>query len=376
MDMKKYCLFALAAGCMLLAGCSGGSGSNEVPVIDMASGVEMSDAPELVYTDIEYVPLDTATAALLGEYSNIMAVMGDTIIMHDMDWMGGDSRLLLFSLADGRFIREIKHIGQGPGEYSWIESIFPDRGKGDIVIKGANNAIGRYTLSDSLVSSKTIASLANNKFAVGSLVNGVNVAEPIEGNLLIHQYDAEFNVVNTLFVPDYEPRFISMAINTSGDKGMMNVVDTVYNLLPGRMDPVVILSRGDKALTPKVEQDVYLNQKDYNLGQEMRKRYIEFAHFDTVGDQFIVCYYYGGNNYCDIYSLTDGKLLGRCKFTWQDGGFELPWGDTTFQLRTIPFYAGDGRFYMKVDDEQAIDADGNQNPDANIGIISFRFAQH
>lgn len=366
---------AAAAGCMMLAACSGGSGSHEVPVIDMTGSVEMSDAPELVYTDIEYIPLDTTTAALLGAYSNIMAVLGDTIIMHDMDVMGGDSRLLLFSLADGHLIREIKHIGQGPGEYSWITSVFPDRENGEIVIIGANSSIGRYTLSDSLVSSKQISRLNNNKFPVGSLASGINVAEPFEGNLLIHQFDADFNVVDTLFVPDYEPRFISMAINTSGGKALMNVVDTVYNLLPGRMDPIVILSRGDKAMTPKVEQDVYLNKKDYNLVNELRKRYIELSHLDVVGDQLMVFYFYGDNVYFDVYSLTDGKLLGRNMFTWQDGGFELPWGDTTFQLKTTPFYGGDGRFYMKVDDEQAIDAEGNQNPDANVGIISFRFAQ-
>ncbi len=371
--MKKIFIAAAAVVGLMVSACSGGGASHDVPQIDMVASMEMSDAPEFTYSDINYVPLDTATDALMGQYAQIMAVMGDTLIMHDMDVMGGNSRLLLFNLADGRFIREIKHIGQGPGEYSWIASVFPDRERGEVIISGGNFAVNRYTLSDSLVSTKKLAVLGSTKFPVGSLANGFNIAEPLDGDLLIHQYDADFNVVDTLFVPDYDPRYISMAINTSGDLGLMNVVDTVYSLLPGRMEPVVVLSRGDKALTPKVEQDVYLNQKDFKTSNEMRKRYIQFNDYILDGDNLLLSSYYGGCYYVDLYSLTDSKLLGRCVFAWDEegSGFALPWGSTTFRLQKFPFLGPDGRYYMVVDDEQAVDADGNQNPDGNIGIISF-----
>lgn len=375
MRLSGYMIASAAALAMTAVSCSGSKGSHEVPVVDLAANVDLPEVAEAVYGDVEYVPLDTATAALMSDRAEVAAVIGDTIVIHDMQMMGDDSRLLLFSLFDGRFIREIKHCGQGPGEYSWIEAVFPDRGCREIVIKGANYAVSRYTLSDSLVMTKKVDVLKNRQFPAGSIAHGINVAEPYDGDLRIHQFDGDFNVVDTLVVPDYDPMYISMRICTSDGVAMFNVVDTLYALSPGRMEPVAILSCGNKSMTPELEKEVYLNMKDPQQSNDARARYIQFGNFWKDGDNLLLIYYYNNHTYIDLYSLADGSLLNRRVFSYEDEdpGWIIPWRDNRFHIN-LPLMA-DGRFYAIVGDSEAVDADGNQNPDGNVGIVSFRITK-
>lgn len=365
---------ALAA---LMASCGGQSGRNtgDVPVIDLAGSVDRPAFMDIDIADVEYTPLDTATAALLGEHANVMAVMGDTAIIHEMGVMGDNSRLMLFSISDGRFIREIKHCGQGPGEYSWIETVFPDREKQQIVIKGANESASRYTLSDSFVEAYPRYEVRNSKFAAGSLAGGINITEVVDGNLLIHQLDSRMVPANTLVAEGFDPAYISMEIITSGDETLINVVDTLYTILPGRFEPVAVLARGDKSLTPAVEKEVYLGQKDYQLSQEARKKYIQYVWFLSDGPHIMLMSIYGGRYFIDFFDRGNGAHLGRSIFSYEDPepGLAIDWNGTTFHI-TNRFNVTDGRFYALVRDDETVDADGNPAPDGNLGIVSFRLA--
>lgn len=367
----------VAISLMALASCSGAKESGVgVAVVDMAAAADAPDFSEVTPADVRYVALDTASEALVGESAQLVAIMGDTILIKDQTSMGDNSRLLLFDSATGRYLRTLSHHGEGPGEYNWIESVYPDRATGTVVVKGANDNVSCYTFGDSLVWSKTIPHVGNRKLAVGSIGSCINIAEPFEGNLRIHQYDSRFDVIDTITVAGYEPMYISMSIDNSGSEALMNVVDTLYSILPGELRPVAVLSRGDKALTPEVEKKVYLNQRDHRVAREQRARYIEFMKFLSDGDRLVVFSTYADRDFIDIIELASGRHLAHNSFSYKDEepGLPVQWGDIRFHVTWIQAVDDDGRFYAIVSDDQAVDADGNPNPDGNMGVISFRLA--
>lgn len=49
------------------------------------------------------------------------------------------------------------------------------------------------------------------------------------------------------------------------------------------MQPVAVLSRGVKALTPEVENKVYIGRTDYEQAERERQGYIEFLRFINDG---------------------------------------------------------------------------------------------
>lgn len=376
--MRKVVFAALCGAVCFLAGSCGGSsasGTGDVPVIDMEALVDVPAFMDIEIDDVIYTPLDTATDALLGDRPVISAIAGDTVIIREMGLMGENSHLVLFSLSDGHFIRNISHCGQGPGEYTWIESVFVDRPSQQMVIRGAGGSASRYTLSDSLVEAYPSYNTRNTKFSAGSIARGINIPEVVDGNMLIHQLNSKTEPVDTLIVENYDPMYISMAYNTSGEEALMNVVDTMYTLLPGKMEPVAVLSRGGKALTPQVEKDVYLNQKDYKITKEKRSKYIEFNYFLSDGEHLMIYSAYGGNFFIDIFSRKTGAHLGRNIMSYADenSGFAIEWKGVTFLIQNL-FYVADGRFYALVSHEQTVDAEGNPAPDGNLGVISFRLA--
>ena len=111
----------------------------------MLADIDRPDFDVTSVADVRYSLLDTASIALLGENCNIMGVIGDTVIVHDMTMMGDNSRLLLFDANDGHLIRSIRHIGQGPGEYRWIMNVVTDPDRGDIIMMCSNGKAHRYT---------------------------------------------------------------------------------------------------------------------------------------------------------------------------------------------------------------------------------------
>ena len=119
----------------------------------MLADIDRPDFDETSVADVRYSLLDTASIALLGENCNIMGVIGDTVIVHDMTMMGDNSRLLLFDANDGHLIRSIRHIGQGPGEYRWIMNVVTDPDRGDIIMMCSNGKAHRYTTGDRYVES-------------------------------------------------------------------------------------------------------------------------------------------------------------------------------------------------------------------------------
>jgi len=366
---------ALIPALAMMTGCSSSSAKEGDGTlnVDMLADIDRPDFDETSLADVRYSLLDTATIALLSDNCDIMGVIGDTVIVHDMTTMGDNSRLLLFDANDGHLIRSIRHFGQGPGEYRWIMNVVPDPDSGELILLTSNGKAHRYTTDDRYVESYDMGqSKQGGKLPVGSVECGIHVPDAYDGNLYIYQYDDHFQPVDTLLFKDYEPRWISIAFNLSGKEALVNIVDTVFSLVPGGMEPIAVMSRGSKALTPEVERKVYIGRTDYERAQMERDGYIEFQKFINDGPRFTVTYAYGGRNYFDTYSRKSGKLISRRSFSYsdEDAGLLVPYDGRTLHITNFPFYM-DGRFYALVSEEETLGPDGEPSEDLNRALISW-----
>jgi len=131
--------------CILLLLVSCGRKENnqsDIPVIDIAaamsglSEVKLSDIAE----EIEYIPLETTENSLIGTSPSIK-VLKDYILVSSRP-----QPLMLFDRHNGRFIRTIGSIGNGPGEYGGGTAFQVDEQKGCIYING-NSGFLVYDLS-------------------------------------------------------------------------------------------------------------------------------------------------------------------------------------------------------------------------------------
>lgn len=178
--------------------------------------------------------------------------------------------------------------------------------------------------------------------------------------------------VDTLVINNYEPRWISIAFNQSDKESLINIVDTVYSLVPGEMQPVAVLSRGVKALTPEVEHKVYIGRTDYEQAERERQGYIEFLRFINDGPRFTVTYAYGGRNYFDTYSHKSGKLIARRSFSDsdEDAGLLIPHDGRTMHITNYPFISN-GRYYSIVSEDETLGSDGEPSEELNRALISW-----
>ena len=141
----------------------------------------------------------------------------------------------------------------------------------------------------------------NRKFAAGSLAGGINITEVVDGNLLIHQLDSRMVPANTLVAEGFDPAYISMEIITSGDETLINVVDTLYTILPGRFEPVAVLARGDKSLTPLWRKRYISARKITGCRRKPAKKYIQDVWFLSDGPHIMLMSIYGGRYFIDFF---------------------------------------------------------------------------
>lgn len=115
--MKKTFLPISLCMSLLLSACGGEKNvsQGEVPVIDVETAIQ--NPQELLLTDlgekITYIPLETIDESLVNLRSNSkMIVTEQYIFVGD-----GQSPIICFDRATGKYLRNIGSIGQGPGEY-------------------------------------------------------------------------------------------------------------------------------------------------------------------------------------------------------------------------------------------------------------------
>lgn len=118
-----------------------------------------------ISTDLNYIRLETKDECLTGTKL--------TVYSNDPYLIAIDrQKILLFNRKDGKFIREIGHKGNGPGEYSRTYSVMPYNEEKNIVYAGRNKKRYGYSLDgqlkDTLIIPELVSEIGNideNTFA-------------------------------------------------------------------------------------------------------------------------------------------------------------------------------------------------------------------
>ncbi len=364
--MKSSPLAAIAATALIALASSGckHEAAHDVPVVDLtAATAETTDVNRLNVTDVVYTPLDTATAALLGGYCNIAGVAGDTIVLADID------NVWVFNLADGRLVSRLNHKGNGPGEYNWIERVFVDRPNSQLVIKGAGGGAHRYTFADSLVESYPVPRFYNRRFAIGSLNSGIYILDERKEGDVIRILDPNFNLTDSIPLPGYNLGYYAGIFEPSGERALISMADTVYEIKPSGLEKALITDRHGRFVTPEKEQEFYRMEAEER--NNVQNSYIQFYSALLAEDCITLIAYLDNNAYLLVFDANDGTLLSRTLLDEENPGLKIDWRGVT--LPAAPQYYADGRFYAIISEDYAVDADGQpNNGELNSGVISFR----
>lgn len=370
--MNKFFLIALmltAITSAALTSCSGNKRQADVVTVDLLKAIEEAPVNRLEVYDVTYTPLDTTSLALLAPYTSIKGIKGDTIVIVNYTALS-KYRVSLFSLTDGRMTGNLDHEGNGPGEYRWIESVFVDPSANELIIKTPDRKAYRYSFADSLLETYTLPWISGRRLATGTLSTTINSHHETEYGDVIYQFDAGFNLVDSILLPGYNLVYHAGLFDQSGEMALVSMVDTIYEILPGKLEKRIIMNRGGKTITPEIEKNLE-KISDYNQRQAEVNKYV-CLYGVTITDDFIIMNpSYREETYTTIFDRKNGELLYSEPMSVEAYGMPIEWNGVIFH--TYNFFYYDGTFYCVIDEDEAVDAEGNpNNGDLNSGLLTFK----
>lgn len=365
-------LFLSASSILLLSACSGSDNPvNTVPVIDLAASASAPMTSGLSLSDVSYTPFDTTDVKAIFGNASIIDILGDTVILRDdSDY----SRLLLFSLSDGRPLGQISHRGQGPGEYNTLYSAgifaYPDRNAVLVTDMERASAYLYGLANDSLLHIYSHAPYFYMHTPVGSAAESISIGEQREDGFMIHQYDRGFSQIDSIMLTD---TFLgSSLIKTSDSHPYIMLADTIYSVDKGSLGPALILSRADKTLTFENEREIM--QKAMMTGEsekELFRPYILVRDVELTGNHIMIRTLFDGRIFTDIYRISDGTLLSRSETQVRSS---IPVSLDSATVHAEQLFAKDGVWYGIVNTEEAAALAGKSVDETNSGIIRFRIS--
>lgn len=161
--MKKTTLYISI--CLLLSACVGGKTMNQGEIATIDVETTFQNPQELSLTDfgekLTYIPLETLDKSLINLGSNSKLIVTDEYI-----FVGEIGRpLLCFDRSNGKFLRNIGNIGQGPGEYTGSTDAQVDAEAKRIYIRSAASSYHCYDFNGKFLQT---LNLPEENFFMGS----------------------------------------------------------------------------------------------------------------------------------------------------------------------------------------------------------------
>jgi hypothetical protein len=154
--MKKYPVLFLLAFSISMCSPHGSADKDSVAIIELKEAFENKKSINIndIATNFEYIKLETKDECLTGTRL--------TVYSNDQYLIAIDrEKILLFDRKDGKFIREVGHKGNGPGEYSRTYTVMPFNEEKNIVYAGRNKKRYGYSLDGQLKDTLTIPDLVS-----------------------------------------------------------------------------------------------------------------------------------------------------------------------------------------------------------------------
>ncbi len=301
-------IFGAAA---MLVGCTSkptDTSNGSVAVIDLTAPVQNSGQP-LGAENLTAVALDSESQEAFFTRAAISDVVGDTLLIHEN---GRDSRVVEFSVSTGKYLGQINHRGQGPEEYRVMLSAIADPANGTLLIPLIDRpAVLTYALAtDSFAGEKSYTPAMRPEPALGGTSSCINIPDMGPAGFIFRQYDATFAPIDSIVMESYIPGNVSTYMGTADDTGIIMIADTLYNILPGRLEKAAILSRGDKGLSFDQEGEIMRKAIEGGADEvELMKPYIIVRDIQTTGNHIAVTTMSDGAKTTAIYRLSDGALI-------------------------------------------------------------------
>ncbi len=327
----------------------------------------------IAVVDLSYVQLANDTVDALFKSAKILDVVGDTVVLLEDNPMV--SRLIMFSLADGRYIGQINHQGQGPGEYTHILGAFVDSADGTVLLPDFNSPnVNVYSLSsDSLVQVISREFIPTVIPPSGGTETCINVVRPTPEGLDIVQFDRQFAKIDSIAVPGFVGGNFSTVWTNAGTEGIFMIADTIYTLTPGTLNPLAITPRGDKAVTPEAEGTLMMKLYDGGNEIELLKPYILIRDIQHTGDKMLITTMNDATKHSDLYDLRSGDLLYRNSYSeLAKPSVVIVEGNGHKALPVERLFAKNGVWYGIVSEETAAEISGTPAADTNCALVTFR----
>lgn len=375
MKTKKiglYCSIS-AVSLLLITACAKTNRQNELPTIDLEGAVTSEVPDRLVVSDVTFTPLDTATEALL-KRGQIVAIDDDRLFVDD-----DLRRAVVFDKNSGGLMSVMDHKGEGPGEYTWILATGVDPVNDNVTFVCANRGTaGRYSYSDSLITAFSNVPdqrvRSGGRLPIYSMANGYINTEDYEGDLYIDRFDTDFNRIDSIIIPDYKLGWLAGIFGEAGDKAILSIADTIFEIAPEGLRPWLYTRTGDKLMTPAVEKSVVEMARGgkFPESQDLQAQYI-LPNLVGYGDNILVLsLFHNKNSTIAFFDTTDGTTLKNfaCDYSKGISGYPVEWQGHTLYINNL--YYNDGYWYAIIPEDNLPDSE--ESFDANSGLLRFKLS--
>lgn len=368
--MKRTTFAMLVLLCCTAIACNRVKDDNagSVPNINLREDVGAGSSEALVVNNLIRTQLAGDTSEAFFMNASIVDVVGDTVVL--LENTPNASRLIMFDLRSGNYLGQVNHRGQGPGEYRLILGAFVDENDGTVLIPNVDNAsVYRYSLADdSLLSTIEREPVMTMMPPIGGVESCINVAVPSPEGLTIRQYNSGYERIDSISIPGFMGGNFNTVWDNAGQQGVFMIADTLYTLVPGELQKLAILSRGDKALTPeedqKITMDVIMSGADEI---ELLKPFILLRNAQYTDGKMLLTTMNDGVKHSDLYDMTDGSMLYRSTYDRLSKPNCIIVNDGSGNpIEVERLFAKDGKWYGILSDDA-----NAASVDANNVIISF-----
>lgn len=135
-------IFSMAFFLIIFNSCKSGSGNifdseiAEIKFDELPDSVRLTDS----FSQISCVQLELTENSILGKIKRIIDVDGELVVF-------GDNEIHVFNKDNGKFLRQIGSVGEGPGEFLRVEDIFYNPDEKEIVAcEAARRELLRYKI--------------------------------------------------------------------------------------------------------------------------------------------------------------------------------------------------------------------------------------
>jgi hypothetical protein len=242
----------------IVASCNSGNKKKEVIENDNIYIVDFDNTPKeekilmsSLFKKVKPIPLETTDESLIG-YINEFQIFDGKIFIFDRDYAKG---VFIFDM-DGKFIRQIGRIGQGPGEYVSLsdftvdeinkEIYLMDRSKNCIVIYDIDT--GKYIRCINISEWKITNYI---QYSNGRLYADANYKSQSEKNYLLHEIDIQSGKYKNSWLPadcnkgwmgtSFFNKFFFYGNHQKSPKYAQLFMDTVYSIEKEGISPFLVV---------------------------------------------------------------------------------------------------------------------------------------